>query len=165
MKRSKKVNNRKALSNLIKNNKIKIYKTAKSILLDEKDICFAIQETILYGYKELQEDGFENQETFFLWILRILINKCYEINESRANEECNIIKNEINFKETYLDKVLKNFDDEQKVIAILYYYDDLDINKISKVLDIPEKIIKSSLTRIRINLYKMLNKGGELHAK
>ena len=66
-----------AFNELIEKNKIKMYKTAKSILNNEDDICDAIQETLISAYKNI--DKLKENKFFSTWIIRILINKCYDI--------------------------------------------------------------------------------------
>lgn len=66
-----------AFGELIENNKLKMYKTAKSILNNEDDICDAIQETLISIYKNLNK--LKENKFFSTLIIRILINKCYDI--------------------------------------------------------------------------------------
>lgn len=66
-----------AFSRMISSVKIKLYKTGMSILKNDDDACDAIQETLISAYKNLA--ALNNPEYFNTWIIRILINKCYDI--------------------------------------------------------------------------------------
>ena len=56
-----------AFGELIENNKLKMYKTAKSILNNEDDICDAIQETLISIYKNLNK--LKENKFFSTWII------------------------------------------------------------------------------------------------
>ena len=62
---------------LINKNRLKLYKTAISILKNDDDANDAIQETLLSSYKNYQ--NLKDKNLFNTWITRILINKCYDI--------------------------------------------------------------------------------------
>ena len=66
-----------AFSNLIEKVKYKLYKTGMSILKNDDDTCDAIQETLIKAYKKITT--LNNNEYFTTWIVRILINQCYDI--------------------------------------------------------------------------------------
>ncbi|MBR4330228.1 MAG: hypothetical protein IKP71_10285, partial [Candidatus Riflebacteria bacterium] len=48
-----------------------------------------------------------------------------------------------------LENLLNKLDNELRLITVLYYYDDLSVKHIAKVLDIPEGTVKSRLSRAR----------------
>ena len=155
-------NNKEAFSELIEEVKTKLYKTGISILKNDADTCDALQETLLSAYQNLK--SLENDEYFTTWIIRIMINKCYEI--IRKN------KRVININETFqvkddgfydryasesdLEWALNKIDEDLKTVTVLYYYDDFSVNEISGVLNIPEGTVKSRLSRARDKLYKIL---------
>ena len=62
--------------------------------------------------------------------------------------------------EDELVKILENIEPDLRLTVTLYYYDELSIKEISKVLNIPEGTVKSRLARARGKLYDIL-KGGE----
>ena len=64
-------------STLIESVKLKLYKTGMAILKDDDDTCDAIQETLMAAYQKFET--LENKEFFNTWIIRIMINKCYDI--------------------------------------------------------------------------------------
>lgn len=120
-----------AFNELIDNNKLKMYKTAKAILNNEEDICDAIQETLISAYKNLNK--LKENKFFSTWIIRILINKCYDIiakNKKIGNvvdiSEVQDVKTFDEYdSDSVVAKVLNEIDEELKVVIILYYYDRL----------------------------------------
>ncbi len=151
-----------SFNQLIEQNKYKIYKTAKSILKDEDDVCDAIQEALIRAYNNINK--LEKNEYFTTWIIRIVINKCYDI--AKANQkknpkvvefkEAETIQVYDKYNESVLEQVLKKLDDDLKTVTVLYYYDDLAIKDIAKILNIPGGTVKSKLSRARNKLYEML---------
>lgn len=151
-----------AFARLIEPIKVKIYKTGISILKNDDDTCDAIQETLESAYKNL--DSLKEEKYFSTWIIRIMINKCYDIirkNKKVAyiNEKMEVQDNgyyEMYCEESELEMTLNKIDNDLRTVVVLYYYDDLSISQISEVLNIPEGTVKSRLSRARDKIYAIL---------
>ena len=151
-----------AFSKLIEIVKYKLYKTAMAILKNDDDACDAIQETLLKAYQKIT--GLKNNDFFTSWIIRILINNCYDI--IRKNKKIVYLdENLADEKDTYydlysqessLEYVLNSIDKDLKLVTIFYYYDGLSVNEISDILNIPEGTVKSRLSRAREKIYSIL---------
>ncbi len=149
---------------LINENRAKMYKTAIAILKNDDDACDAIQEALLSSYKSLS--SLKNKEFFTTWIIRILINKCYDIiqkNKKISYVDDSITENTLGYYDTYksesnLEYVLNKLDEELKQIVVLYYYDELKVSEISNILLIPEGTVKSRLSRARKAIEEILKK-------
>lgn len=156
--------NAQAFNELIEENKLKMYKTARAILKNEEDICDAIQETLISAYKNINK--LQENKYFSTWIIRILINKCYDIisknkkienfTDISAAEEVKVYDNYDS--ESIVNKVLNEIDEELKVVTVLYYYDGFSVKEISEMLKIPEGTVKSRLSRARDKLYILLKR-------
>ena len=155
---------KEAFSKLIQEIKIKLYKTGMAILKNDDDVCDALQETLINAYTKITT--LKNPEYFNTWIIRIMINNCYEIirKNKRASKITEKIKQSIdNYYEIYceqsdLENILKQLDEDLRLVTVLYYYDDLKVKEISKLLNIPEGTVKSRLSRARrilANIYKL----------
>lgn len=160
------------LLEIIKKNKIQLYKVAKSILNDEEDINDAIQETLINAYNKI--DTLKNKKYIETWITRILINKCYDIIDKNKVHERKVQKaidtysnyETDNFEErTIVQKAVSQIDEDLKLIVIMYYYNQFSVKEISKIMDIPSGTVKSKLSRARTKLYEILKReeeqGGE----
>ena len=152
----------------IKKGDQEIYKTAKAILKDEDDVCDAIQDTALSIYKNIK--NLKNEKYFKTWVIKITINKCYDIiTKNRLNsekiEKVKFYDEEVhnNFDKniiikTDLETALNSLDEDLRVTTVLYYYNDLSVAEISEVLDIPKGTVKSRVFRAREKLYEILSK-------
>lgn len=145
--------------------KTKMYKTAISVLKNDEDACDAIQEALLSAYKSF--DTLQNKEYFSTWIIRILLNKCYNIIQKNKkitylNEQSKINENDRYYDfysvESNVEKVLNMIDSDLKLVAVLYYYDEFSVKEISELLTIPEGTVKSRLSRAREKIYDILKK-------
>lgn len=153
----------------INENRIKMYKTAISILKNEDDANDAIQEALFSAYKNY--NNLREKSYFSTWIIRILINKCYDIinkNKKVAYIDDSITQNTMGETDKYdvensLEWVLDKIDKDLKEIVVLYYYDELSVNEISEILEIPKGTVKSRLSRAREQIRKIIkHEGGEL---
>lgn len=150
--------------NNINKNRVKMYKTAISILKNEEDANDAIQEALYSAYKNY--DSLREKSYFTTWIIRILINKCYDIinkNKKIAYIDDSITENTTGVEDSYnveseLDWILNRIDKDLKEVVVLHYYDDLPINEIADMLQIPKGTVKSRLSRAREQIGKIINK-------
>lgn len=157
-----------AFAELIDKYKLPIYKTAKAILKDEDDVCDAVQDTLLSIYNNIK--NLKNEKYLKTWIIRITINKCYDIITKRKLNEEKISKTKVNLNEVHsdfdktviqktdLENALNLLEEDLKIITVLYYYDDLSVSEISDILNIPKGTVKSRVFRARERLYEILNK-------
>ena len=154
---------------IIETVKTKLYKTGMAILKNDDDTCDAIQETLISAYKNL--NSLKNQKYFSTWIIRILINKCYDIIEKNRKVVAINQKMEIEntgyyqfyASESILENVLNNIDSDLRTVTVLYYYDELSVSEIAETLNIPEGTVKSRLSRARNTIFEILKqKEGEL---
>lgn len=158
--------NNEAFEQLIKENKLKMYKVAKSILKNEDDICDAIQNALISAYSNLSK--LQNNKYFSTWLIRILINKSYDIiNKNQRSystttdiDEYNSDENLKSFdsynSESLIENVLCELEDDLKTITVLYYYNDYSVGDISIILNIPEGTVKSRLSRARKKIYEII---------
>ena len=157
-----------AFAELIEQYKLPIYKTAKSILKDEDDVCDAIQDTALSIYKNIP--NLKNEEYFKTWVIRITINKCYDIlkkhklnNEKMLKAQEDVSELHTNFDnnvilQTDLQTTMELLEENLRTVTVLYYYNDLSISEISDILNIPKGTVKSRVFRAREKLYEILSK-------
>lgn len=135
-----------------------------SILKNDDDTCDAIQETLVSAYKNLK--SLREPQYFSSWIIKILINKSYDI--IRKNKKVKYLNEKMQIEEeTYydiysseseLENVLTQLDENLRLVVVLYYYDDLSVADISKILNIPDGTVKSRLSRARDKIYKIIRK-------
>lgn len=164
-----KLNKNKEFTELIKQNNLKFYKTAKAILKNDDDAYDAIQNALISMYENIH--NLKDEKCFTTWGIRIVVNKCYDlirknnkvVSISLDNEQN---KNEIETNDEYnldlygLEKILHDLDEQTRLLITLYYYDDLSINEISTIMNIPKGTVKSRLSRARNILKEKLEREG-----
>ena len=155
---------REIFINRINENRLKMYKTAIAILKNEDDANDAIQDALYSAYKNY--DSLKEKSYFTTWIIRILINKCYDIinkNKKIAYIDDSITENTTGVEDNYevessLEWVLNKIDKDLKEIVVLYYYDELPVGDIAEILEIPQGTVKSRLSRAREQIRKIMKK-------
>lgn len=157
-----------AFEQLIEEFKLPIYKTAKAILKDEDDVCDAIQDTCLSIYKNI--GNLKNEKYLKTWIIRITINKSYDIiskyklnSEKSAKMQFDMQEVQSNFDskiiaKTDLERAMDLLEEDLKLVTVLYYYNDMSVSDISEVINIPKGTVKSRIFRAREKLHQILDK-------
>ena len=154
-----------AFAELIEQYKLPIYKTAKSILKDEDDVCDAMQETLINIYKNISK--LQSERYFKTWATRIAINECYHIIKKQKVNQDKIVKIQNNtsnedmtlnkeIEKTDIEVAISKLDKELKIVVVMYYYNNLKVHDIAEVLEIPAGTVKSRLSRARESLYQNL---------
>ncbi|MFU7517118.1 RNA polymerase sigma factor [Clostridium sp. HCS.1] len=149
----------KAFTELIEENIKGVYRVAKGILNNEEDIEDAIQNTILKAYSNI--NTLKNEELFKTWLIKILINECNKI--YNFNKKCISLDKVI--EEQYRDKyenldlkiAINSLPEELRLVIILFYFEDLKISEVSKIIGIAEGTVKSRLSRAKDKLSKIIN--------
>lgn len=142
-----------------------LYRVAYGILENEEDASDAISNATLKAYEKIA--ALRQLEFFKTWITRILINECNAI--IKQKKKVIYIDNYIeNQNDTYtsnnetsidVEQAMNKLEKELKQIVILYYFDDLSVEEISDMLEIPKGTVKSRLSRARQVLAKELING------
>lgn len=156
-----------SFTNLIEENKLRFYKTAKAILKNDDDVYDALQEALMSIYQNIKQ--LKDLKFFSTWATRIVINKCYDLLRKRKNNivpfdenvenDINNLQNDVYEVDQFgIKKAVEGLNEELKLITILYYYDDYSVNEISKILDVPTGTVKSRLSRAREILKMKLGK-------
>lgn len=154
--------NTQAFVTLIEQYKIQMYKTAKAILKNEDDVCDAIQEALMSLYKNIE--SLKQEKYFKTWLIRITINKCYDIIEKNSINDNKVEKQQLYYEEKTnnfetnmdLERALSLIDNDLRTVTVLYYYNDISVKDIAEILGIPAGTVKSKLARARNKLYEIL---------
>ena len=137
-----------------------LYAVALSILKNKEDAEDAVQQTLLKAYERL--DTLRFSEKFRPWILKILTNECYTVIRDRKQIVLTEDIEDVPDKEIKTEEKLTLWETvshlklEQRTVILLFYYQDLSIKEISKVLGISENTVKKRLSRARDTLRQSL---------
>lgn len=148
--------NKEAFARLIHKHKYSMYRVAKSIVKVQEDAEDIVGEAIIKAYTKIHT--LKRNEIFKSWLLKIVINESYQFlrkNSKIVPLEEGDIKNHI-YEDTYenaeLLKAINKLDENQRIVTILFYYEDMSLSDISKLIDIPVGTVKSRLARAKEKL-------------
>lgn len=150
---------REAFIRLIRYVENSLHNTAKSILKKDEDVADALQEAILKAYKSL--DSLREPSFFKTWIFRILINECKKILASRSrNVSMADLPAAISILHEYehvdLREAVERLEEQQRMVVVLYYFEDMPVKQIAETLEISESAVKMRLSRARNTLLDKL---------
>lgn len=144
----------------VKENELSMYHLSMSILCNQEDAADAAQEAICTAYKKL--DTLRDESKFKAWILRILVNECYEIlRDKRRYMQVDVLP-EVETFDVYQDEpsalwqAVCDLNEDMRAVVVLYYYEGFSVKEISAVLKISEANAKTRLSRARKRLKAML---------
>lgn len=140
-----------------------LFHVSFSILHHEQDCADAVQEAVVKAYE--QRDTLKNPAYFKTWLVRIVMNECYQILRKRKRNvplEEEFLENDRKLgryvREDYLDlyRAIAGLKEKDKICILLFYMEDFTIAQIAKILEIPEGTVKSRLNRAKKQLKGML---------
>lgn len=148
-----------------------IYRIANSYLENKADAEDIVQEVFIQYINYIKtNNNFKDSEHEKCWLIRVTINLCYNENKSaRITKtvpltECKFMATN-NIDEDFLFENLNKLKDKYRVVFELFYFEDLKISQISKILKISQANVKTRLRRARNELKKKICEiGGEYSA-
>lgn len=142
-----------------------LYITAYAILGNETDAEDAVCSAILNGYEHLSQ--LRNPFKFKSWMISITKNEALKIRQNRldlpGNEQVEQLLQPTYDNHHELWDIVQTINEPFREVVILFYYNDLSIQDIARVLNISTGTVKSRLNRGRALLKEALKKTGECH--
>lgn len=153
--------NKECLEELLVLHGDQLYRTAYLYVRNREDALDVVQET---SYKAFLSIGQLKNEKFFLtWLTKILINCSYDVlkkgkKELRLSNMIELTSDDREKREENLDllEAINRLNEKHKNAIILFYFQDLPISEIAKVMKIPENTVKTFLSRGKDRLKKLL---------
>ncbi len=153
--------NRECLEELLVLHGDQLYRTAYLYVRNREDALDVVQET---SYKAFLSIGqLKNEKYFLTWLTKILINCSYDVLKKSKKELplSNMIElttDEREKREENLDllEAINRLNEKHKNAIILFYFQDLSISEVAKVMKIPENTVKTFLSRGKARLKKLL---------
>ena len=134
-----------------------MYRVSKTILYRDEDCADAIQNAILKAFDKL--DTLKNEKYFVTWLMRILMNECYQMLRNRHEEvsyEEYMENEESTYSNSEVYEALMELEDIYRIPFVLHYIEGYSTKEIAKILDISLSNVKIRLQRARIKLQDML---------
>ncbi|MDE7018990.1 MAG: sigma-70 family RNA polymerase sigma factor [Lachnospiraceae bacterium] len=150
---------RETFSNLIREYTPNLYRLAYGILHNREDAQDAVSESVLKAYEKL--NTLRKAESFGPWMMQICANEAKRI-YARNKKHVSVEGREEHmpqFRDEYheLWDIVMELDMVYREAIILYFYEQLSIKEIAKVLRIPEGTVKSRLSRGKKQLRERLD--------
>ena len=152
---------KEALGELILSSERQLYATAKTILSDDQDCADVIQESIVKAFSKI--DTLKKDRYAKTWLMRILINECYNIaRRINVNEPLdegyaeNMKQPKENRDYSELYRAVNELKEELRIPVILYYMEEFNIREIAQILEISEGAVQKRLVRARKTLKKKI---------
>ena len=138
-----------------------MYHIARTLLRHDADCADAIQEAIVRAFLKigsLKEDRYAKT-----WLIRILINECYNIlRGKKQNVSLDAIaevkaEEKTDYSELY--QALRDLPEKMRITVALYYVEGYKVSEIARITGSTESMVKNRLFRARKKLRKELEDG------
>lgn len=135
------------------------YITAYAILKNEADAEDAVCNAILNGYEHLIQ--LRNPNKFKSWMITITKNEALKLRQKRmelpGDENVERLLPPVQDSHNELWDIVQTMKEEYRIVVVLFYYNNLSLREISRILDIPVGTVKSRLNRGREFLKEALD--------
>lgn len=135
-----------------------IYRIAYTVLNSKSDAEDILQEVLIKYVttnKKFKDDEYKKN-----WLIRVTLNMSYNLKKSAWKRHTVPLEDGIKFEHKYQDNIydiIEKLDKKYKEVVCLYYYEDIPIKDISKILKISEDNVRKRLSRARKKLEILLN--------
>ncbi|MEK5232084.1 sigma-70 family RNA polymerase sigma factor [Lysinibacillus sp. FSL K6-0232] len=157
--------NKEAFEKLLVIHSNQLYRTAFLYVGNREDALDIVQEV---AYKGLLAIGqLRNEEFFLTWLTKILMHCAFDVIKKKKREIPieKIIEpssEKLEKRESRLDlvKMIHQLKAPYRDAIILFYFHDLPISEVAKIMNIPENTVKTYLYRGKGQLKKLLRGNG-----
>ncbi|WCK57287.1 RNA polymerase sigma factor (plasmid) [Aneurinibacillus sp. Ricciae_BoGa-3] len=159
--------NEEALSTLLKEAEIQIYKIALFKARNEQDAKDITQEVLIRVYQNLHK--FKGQSKITTWINRITNNYCidyYRMKRIDVIQEKDVLQiaSRDTVEKTYINEefsqlfqhAFQTLPQHYKNVFILRYFEDKSLNEVAETLQLPLNTVKSHVNRAKHALQNLL---------
>ena len=164
---------RDAYAFLVDKYKSMVFSLALRITKNREEAEEIAQDSFIKAYQSLK--SFQGKAKFSSWLYRIVYNT--GISQLRKQEQGRISLDEANIPETmyvearrnheslseaerkkYLEVALDELDEDERILIILYYYEERDLDEIAEIAGITKTNTKVRLFRARKKMLVLLEK-------
>ena len=148
-----------AYGELIAEYQVYLYKTAFLYVKNEADSLDAVQECVMRGLLAIGK--VKEPQYFKTWITRILLNCIWQgkkQTQTVALEEYREkgVENYLIEEKVDLYDAIDSLKEQYKTVVILFYFQELKIKEIARIMEIPEGSVKAYLYRAKKQLRRWL---------
>lgn len=172
-----KKSNKKAFYELVKKYNHVFYKLARIFFTNDEDIYPVIKKSLSQTYKEIV--NVKTEDEFLCWALKLLIIDCKKAKEQHSKDfdrkfgkrEISInITDKVSISEStvgnmeyqayrrtsVVEEYITSIEASHRIPALLYFYANLSIENIAKILKESEFTITKIIDKSRIKIYEMI---------
>lgn len=135
----------------VKMYRYQFYIVAYAILKNEADAQDAVCSAILKGYEHMRQ--LKDVSKFKAWMIAITRNEALQLKRKRlelpGDERVAELLEPVEDRYNELWDVVTALKEEYRIVIVMFYYNDLSIKEISKILGIAVGTVKSRLNRGR----------------
>jgi RNA polymerase sigma-70 factor, ECF subfamily len=153
-----------AFERLYKLHAARMKSLAFHLLGSRDDAEDAVQETFLKVYRAV--GSFESNSTVSTWMLRILINCCYDILRKRQRLAEKPMLKEVSAEskvtlKVALERALLSLNEQHRLVFLMFEVEGLRHSEISSVLEVPEGTSRAWLFEAKRALKQLLTQGSQ----
>ena len=136
-----------------------MYRLSFGILRNKEDAEDAVGEAVLKAYEHI--DSLRDAAKFRQWIMQITANEARKLYGKRKRTD--LASNIEIYGQSHADshdelwEIVLTLDEKYRAVIILFYYEQMRLKEISKILHIAEGTVKSRLLRAKNQLKEKLN--------
>lgn len=168
--------NKQAYAHIINKYKNQLYATVLRMTKNPQDAQDLVQEAFIKVYHQLGK--YDKKGPFYGWLYRVTINHCmdefrkkrYQMKQVEMNEETILNPNhpEVIFikkeKNRQLERLIGSLPEDERMIILLRYVNELSYNEISELMDIPLSQVRNKLHRAKKKMRESVKQeGGYFH--
>lgn len=146
---------------LVMEHQAALYRTARSLLSNPQDVEDAVQQAICASFAHREQ--LREPEKFKAWLLRILVNTCYEqLRRQRRTVELSAVEDTLTApgqdptESISLWQAVLALPEPMRCVVTLFYYEDCTIAQTAQILNLSQGAVKTRLSRARDQLRKLL---------
>lgn len=144
-----------------------LYRVSYGVLLRSEDCADAVQECILRAWSS--RDRLRREEFFQTWVIRILLNVCYDMRRRRRpTVDIDSVPEPVAPPDANreLHDAIAQLDERLRVAVVLHYMEGYSVEETARLLRCPSGTVKSRLKRARQQLKRALTvEGGQCDAE
>lgn len=134
-----------------------LYRVSYGLLRSEADREDAMQECILSAWEK--RDTLRNEAYFRTWVVRILINKCHDIQRKNSRfTDWELVPEQVapDVQNRELHDAILRLDEKHRLPLMLHYIEGFELKEIAQMLRMPLGTVKSRLHHGRNQLRRYL---------
>lgn len=144
---------------LVTQHSLSMFRAARAVLDCDADAEDAVSEAVLLAWKNWGR--LRSGDAARAWLLKITVNCAYGCRRKTARVVYTDTVEQLaggseDLPVSHLWEAVLHLPEDQRAVVTLYYYEDLPVKEIARILGVAQGTVKSRLGRARARLRQML---------